>query len=65
MHSKEYQELGGMVPMNALTDIIKHNPLLSSSLLSSPLLIQSNISYYKRLVWAGLLGRILGVTSEK
>ena len=55
MHSKEYQELGGMVPMNTLTDIIKHNPLL----------IQSNISYYKRLVWAGLLGRILGVTSEK
>lgn len=54
-----------MVPMNALTDIIKHNPLLSSSLLSSPLLIQSNISYYTRLVWAGLLGRILGVTSEK
>ena len=60
MHSKEYQKLGGMVPMNTLTDIIKHNPLLSS-----PLLIQSNISYYTRLLWAGLLGRILGVTSEK
>ena len=52
MHSKEYQELGGMVPMNALTDIIKHNPLLSSPLLSSSHPEQHFLLYATALGWS-------------